>query len=283
MGAARLPVTALEGAGPRLHSETEPCLVGPGQRARQARLKDRVNHNSRTQGRLGRKQALSVHTQVLRTKLLAGWGRGVRCSHALCLPSPHTGSLEDHTPAASPKGGHPGPQLMPALALCVSGPILGTRTPHLPRTSRGLGKGSTSSQTRMRPPRACNPPLPLLCATPCPTLPSPSQVSGRRAGRQRHLSAAASGPEPPSWQDSGKRTPVEWEGGKERCELAEERQTHTDSSIQVGKQAPSTGAPEDHSPGEKISGLKRTSKAVLLMEPTALHALRITSRLRGLL
>lgn len=36
-----------------------------------------------------------------------------------------------------------------------------------------------------------------------------------------------------------------------------------------------------HLPGEKMSGLKRTSKAVLLMEPTALHALRITSRLRG--
>ena len=30
-----------------------------------------------------------------------------------------------------------------------------------------------------------------------------------------------------------------------------------------------------------MSGLKRTSKAVLLIEPTALHALRITSRLRG--
>ena len=30
-----------------------------------------------------------------------------------------------------------------------------------------------------------------------------------------------------------------------------------------------------------MSGLKRTSKAVQLMEPTALHALRITSRLRG--
>lgn len=42
-----------------------------------------------------------------------------------------------------------------------------------------------------------------------------------------------------------------------------------------------TGALEVHSPGEKMSGLKRTSKAVLLMEPTALHALRITSRLRG--
>lgn len=34
-------------------------------------------------------------------------------------------------------------------------------------------------------------------------------------------------------------------------------------------------------PGEKMSGLKRMSKAVLLTEPTALQALRITSRLRG--
>jgi hypothetical protein len=34
-------------------------------------------------------------------------------------------------------------------------------------------------------------------------------------------------------------------------------------------------------PGENMSGLKRMSKAVLLMEPTALHALWITSRLRG--
>lgn len=71
-----------------------------------------------------------------------------------------------------------------------------------------------------------------------------------------------------------------WEGEQGGVSW-QKRGRHTDSSIQVGKQALSTGAPEDHSPGEKISGLKRTSKAVLLMEPTALHALRITSRLRG--
>lgn len=35
------------------------------------------------------------------------------------------------------------------------------------------------------------------------------------------------------------------------------------------------------SPGEKMSGLKRISKDVLLMEPTALQALRTTSRLLG--
>lgn len=35
------------------------------------------------------------------------------------------------------------------------------------------------------------------------------------------------------------------------------------------------------SPGEKMSGLKRMSNDVLLMEPTALHALRTTSRLLG--
>lgn len=34
-------------------------------------------------------------------------------------------------------------------------------------------------------------------------------------------------------------------------------------------------------PGEKISGLKRISKAVSLMEPTALQAFRTTSRLLG--
>lgn len=35
------------------------------------------------------------------------------------------------------------------------------------------------------------------------------------------------------------------------------------------------------SPGEKMSGLKRMSKEVLLMEPTALQAFRTTSRLLG--
>jgi len=34
-------------------------------------------------------------------------------------------------------------------------------------------------------------------------------------------------------------------------------------------------------PGEKISGLKRMSKEVLLIEPTALQALRTTSLLLG--
>lgn len=35
------------------------------------------------------------------------------------------------------------------------------------------------------------------------------------------------------------------------------------------------------SPGEKMSGLKRMSKDVLLIEPTALQAFRTTSRLLG--
>lgn len=34
-------------------------------------------------------------------------------------------------------------------------------------------------------------------------------------------------------------------------------------------------------PGEKMSGLKRMSKDVLLMEPTALQAFKTTSRLLG--
>lgn len=37
----------------------------------------------------------------------------------------------------------------------------------------------------------------------------------------------------------------------------------------------------DDSPGEKMSGLKRMSNDVLLMEPTALQAFRTTSRLLG--
>lgn len=36
-----------------------------------------------------------------------------------------------------------------------------------------------------------------------------------------------------------------------------------------------------HLPGEKMSGLKRISKDVLLIEPTALQAFRTTSRLLG--
>ena len=63
---------------------------------------------------------------------------------------------------------------------------------------------------------------------------------------------------------------------------AEERRVARQTAdLRWASRPTSTGALEDHSPGEKMSGLKRTSKAVLLMEPTALHALRITSRLRG--
>lgn len=36
-----------------------------------------------------------------------------------------------------------------------------------------------------------------------------------------------------------------------------------------------------HIPGEKMSGLKRMSNEVSLIEPTALQALRTTSRLLG--
>lgn len=134
-------------------------------------------------------------------------------------------------------------------------------------------------------PRACKC---SLGAAPYPCLPrSPSRGSGRRAGRQRHLSAAASGPELPPGKTQGSE-PLQ-EGGQRleprRREAEEGRQEKCWHSggwtrPQDDPQAIVPALPH-RLPGEKMSGLKRTSKAVLLMEPTALHALRITSRLRG--
>lgn len=114
--------------------------------------------------------------------------------------------------------------------------------------------------------------------------PSPSRGSGRRAGRRRRLSAAASGPELPPGRTLGSE-PL-WEGQQRPEPGRRETGGETDTSTHQHQ------VPQDDThhhvptlmqslPGEKMSGLKRTSKAVLLMEPTALHALRITSRLRG--
>lgn len=108
----------------------------------------------------------------------------------------------------------------------------------------------------------------------------PARGSGRTPGTQRRPSAAASvsGWHRHCCQGNAHLTDRQtetWGRGERECHGDDQ-----DTSRRVQNTSVEQPGQEDL-PGEKMSGLKRISNEVSLMEPTALQALRTTSRLLG--